>query len=80
MIHHDAEEMQQQHHQERGGVRDDPLSCAVKVTATANAADLTEQGMPGILTANGTVVRVGNAAPQQAASSVQSAIVSATCS
>lgn len=58
--------MQQQ--QERGGMRD------------AGAADLTEQGMPGILTPNGTVMRVGNLAPQQAAASVQSAIVSVACS
>lgn len=60
MIHHEADEMQQ----ERGGVRD------------PSAGDLSEQGMPSILTPNGTVVRVGNPAPQPTAASVQSAIVS----
>ncbi|XP_050696235.1 uncharacterized protein LOC126985420 isoform X3 [Eriocheir sinensis] len=73
MIHHDAEEMQQQ--QDHGGIRDDPLACTtVKVTTNASATDLTDQGMPGILTANGTVMRVGNSAPQQTPASVQSAI------
>ena len=84
VIHQEAEEMQQQHfqqqqHQERTVLRDDPLARAIKVTTqTSSGADLGEQGMPvpGILTANGTVVRVGSATPQQGATSVQSAIVS----
>ncbi|KAG0720906.1 hypothetical protein GWK47_047507 [Chionoecetes opilio] len=84
IIHHESEEMHHHHHlhhqhqqHDRGAVpviRDDPLARAVKVAhATASAGELAEQGMPGILTANGTVVRVGSATPQQG-TSVQSAI------
>ncbi|XP_063846243.1 longitudinals lacking protein, isoforms H/M/V-like isoform X5 [Scylla paramamosain] len=75
VIHHDAEEMQQQQQQQQQErqMRDDPLARAVKVTQSASGGDL-EQGMPGILTTNGAVVRMGGTTPQQGASSVQNAI------
>lgn len=75
VIHQDAEEIQQQQQQQDRQIRDDPLARAVKVTQSASGGDV-EQGMPGILTTNGAVVRMGASTPQQGASSVQNAIVS----